>query len=283
MLWIATLAIPLGVLVTELPENLAQGTRRNPGLPTDPSTSDWGAQWVGLGISTVLVLGLAVAGGLLLGPFGRGYGIRLPRVPRTPRFVAATAWAFLVLGATGLLHPLIGTTLFSLDPGRGTVDFDAIPFGNRVMIAINAGVSEESLQIALPAGSVYAIMMAVSWLRQQFGRTALRDCTIWLSAAIVGPLVLLPLRFSGHLYQGVDAAISGLIWGVGMIVVFAWARSIWPLVLAHTLYDMPTAGFGWPMAITYYIVVPLIIAVAVPLVARSWRRVGSHRPDGNDS
>ena len=51
--------------------------------------------------------------------------------------------------------------------------------------------------------------------------------------------------FTLHAYQGPAYAYGAALWSLGNILVFLAARSVIPLILAHTFFDFVLAGGLW--------------------------------------
>lgn len=203
---------------------------------------------------------------VLLAPLalhGTGFAAALPQGPRAARFIAAAALTWLAMGATGLANPwvrrLLGQEQFS---GLGVADHDM------VFLAINAGIGEEAAYLAVPTGLVWMVGSILSARRSRRGATGASPERLWTIAAVIGPAAVLAGRATGHLYQGSVSALGGIVWGVALAAVFYWARSIWPLMLGHVLYDLPTSYTTWSGLIAHHIMTPAVIACVALLLAR---------------
>lgn len=143
---------------------------------------------------------------------------------RGPRFIAGYGVLGLVCCYLALLAAfIVVSTLFVAfggdpdewaDGGESEIDLSAASLSVAYLIAITAGVTEEILFRA------YAI-------------TRLEELG-WRRAAYVVPGVVFALL---HLYQGLIAI--ALIGGVTVAFtwLYRWKRSVWPVMLAHALFD----------------------------------------------
>ena len=137
------------------------------------------------------------------------------------RFRAADLGMGLLLWVASFILVLVLAQLFQYF-GQREVDFlpDELPLWFRaiqaVLIAVTAGVTEEIVV-------------------RGYAQTRLEQLR-----APVAVILLLPTALWGvlHVYQGVGAALT--IFGLGLM--YAWyfhrTRRLWPLILAHILFDM---------------------------------------------
>ena len=82
--------------------------------------------------------------------------------------------------------------------------------------------------------------------------------------------IAMTLRFILHAYQGPAEAYGAALWSLGNILVFLAARSVIPLILAHTFFDFILAGGLWDSDWALPILALLAIASGV-ILARQRR------------
>lgn len=206
----------------------------------------------------LLLLPVALAPLALHG--GAGFGARMPRRPKGPRFLTAAALTWLAMGATGVANPWIRVAL-GHDTWTGVSSTQPISDREMTFLAVTAGLGEEAAHLAVPAGFVYMLGALASWVRQRHGHQGLTQRRLWMLAATLGPGLALSTRAAGHLYQGPVSAVLAIVWGAALAGVFLWARSIWPIMLGHIIYDIPTHYGTWPALIAHHVLVPALLAV----------------------
>ena len=192
----------------------------------------------------MLLLTVATAGLVLVSRWsiaGDGFGGRWRQAAHpVGRFVRATVWVVRIVWGVGLLRILVeGLAGFSR-AGDGSA-WSTYTAADRVFAGLFAGTTEETLNIAVLAGSAFTIATAVSRWRVGHGRTALSSRTLW-AVAVTASLLGLVTRFIDHIYQGGLASLFAILWGAGMLAVFAVYRSVLPLMLGHFLFDAFVAG-----------------------------------------
>lgn len=227
---------------------------------------------VGLTLTTTLLVLTPLF--LVIGtPAARGYGTALPRRPRTLHFLTAAALAWLAMGATGVANPWLRYA-FGQEQWEGfTNGASPITDGQMVFLAINAGLSEEALYLALPTGTIYLLGSAMNLWRKRTDRTPIVASRLWGISAILGPALVIVGRGSGHLYQGTMSAVLGLMWGLALAAVFFWVRSVWPVMLGHAIYDLPVHYGSWAGLIAHHVITPAVIAgLGAALLWRARRR-----------
>jgi membrane protease YdiL (CAAX protease family) len=120
-------------------------------------------------------------------------------------FVAASI-VTAIISATGYHPPTVRDS---------SVDLTAAYVLAAIAISITAGVAEETVYRG------YAITRM-----EQAG---------WPRAALFVPLLV----WAGeHLYEGIFAILIVGSVGVPLVWLFWWKRTVWPLMVAHTLYDV---------------------------------------------
>lgn len=266
-LWAAIIA--LSAVVTLVSSSLV--TLLSGSAPS-PSPSDGGIAYRSTIATSLLLLAPVVLSRWSF--YGEGYGASLPRPPVVPRFIAGVMLTWFAMGATGVanlwLRVLVGQDQFS---GLGISD------KTMVFVALNAGVTEEAAYLAAPSGLLFLALSLVSQWKKRRGQAPLSPRSMWLSAAMIGPALVLVGRVSGHLYQGPVSAIMGAAWGAALIATFVWARSVWPVILGHIIYDLPVHYSSSYGLISYHVIAPAVMA-GICLI---WLRVTQERTRRGES
>lgn len=216
-------------------------------------------QWAEIAVHFI-VLSIPLVFPLVVGhrPEVAGFGVR--RLP-WPTFVTATALAFMAINAVSLANIFIRHwtgqeqwTGYSTDYEVGTVE--------TAVLAVFAGVTEETTHLAVPVGVTFLIISAIAkWTMDRPMSTG----RIWLLAVAIALPLSLFIRFASHTYQGQVSAWLGMVWGAAFLAIFWWTRSIWPIMVAHTLHNMPNLYSTWPEHIAWSFALPLAIAVVAML------------------
>lgn len=236
-------------------------------VPSDGATEPVPLPSPGMVAATTGVFVAPVVMSLLI-PHGDGFAARVPPFPAAARFIAAAALTWLAMGAVGVANPWL-RYLFGLP------QFEGLGVSDRqmVLLAFQAGISEEAAYLAIPAGLAWLIGCVVNRCREKHGRAPCSRATLWAISATVGPAVVLVGRASGHLYQGGMSAVLGVAWGAALIAIFVWVRTVWPLMLGHVVYDLPTSYPTWSGLIAHHVIAPAVIAVvALALIQRAKHR-----------
>ncbi|TFC83039.1 hypothetical protein [Cryobacterium sp. TMT3-29-2] len=172
---------------------------------------------------------------------GDGFGGRWPRSAHpVGRFVRATVWVLAIAWGAGLLRSLIESTTGTASEGASAL-WRTYSGADRALVGLFAATTEETLNVAAPAGIAFAAASAVSRWRIQHGRSALDSRTLW-AVAVAAALVGLVTRYTDHLSQGGLGSTVAVVWGAGFLAVFAIYRSVLPLMLGHFCYDALVAG-----------------------------------------
>lgn len=188
-----------------------------------------------------------------------GFGARLPARPRAPRFLTAAALTWLAMGACGIANAWIRHFL-GHEQWTGISSTHTISDSEMTFLAVNAGLGEEAEYLAVPIGLVYLAGSLLNLRRERHGKLLLTPNRLWLISVIIGGGIALIARGAGHLYQGPVSAVLALVWGAALAAVFLWVRSIWPVMLGHFIYDIPTNYDSWPALIVHHIVAPAVLA-----------------------
>lgn len=196
----------------------------------------WGCLWVGVPKHHPQLIHLGV---ILTRPF------------RVHRGLAAVSFAFAVVLAAHLLSQLLdGQPLLAGQSVNGDV-------WTGFLLGARASLMEESVDLIVVIGMVLVAANTwwgfTSWPRG--ARIALMAGLVFLSSVIRG---------MQHIYQDDHRLYVTFLLGVGWALVFVWARSVWPVIIAHWFFDW------WYFTQSLTVVVPLLIVTLVcGLVA--WR------------
>jgi hypothetical protein len=204
-----------------------------------PVTGIGGADTPYLGAFIVLTLGLIVLSRWAIA--GDGFGGRwVHKADPVARFVRATAWVIAILWVAGLVRIVVESLTGTARAGESSF-WGAYSAADRAFAGLFAGATEETLDIAVPAGLAFAIATAVSRWRTGRGRAALSAQTLWTVAVAAAALGLIA-RYTDHLYQEGLSSAFAILWGAGLLAVFAVYRSVLPLILGHFIFDAFVAG-----------------------------------------
>lgn len=192
-----------------------------------------------------LVRALALAAwavGILLlarwSPLRTSFGARLPHGPRPWLMLVRLSTLYVV--AT-LLSQYVLAWVTSSSSSSVSTSYAGYSLSERLVSSVWASTWEETLDVAVPIGFACLVWWAVRSLRAPFGTLVgppLRVPAWCLLAAAFG----LVTRFFDHLYQGVDAATAVVAVGLVAVGLFAWGRSVLPLIVGHFVYDVAVAA-----------------------------------------
>lgn len=208
-----------------------------------------------IAITTLLLLSPVFVATLT--PLQPQYGVQMPST--LPRFVAAAALAWFAMGVMGVANPWVRHWIGHA-PWAGFSPTREIADGEMVFLAINAGVAEEAAYTALPFGVTYLAGYGLNLVLAHFRKPTISGRRLLVAAIVITVLFSAFHRFAGHLYQGQVSAFFGIVWGVALAAVFVWVRSIWPLMLGHAIYDLPTHYTTWTGVISHHVIAPAVIA-----------------------
>lgn len=110
-------------------------------------------------------------------------------------------------------------------PGMGTPGAQLLA-GDITSATFVGGIWEELTLLAIPVALFTALLTL-----QTMGRTGR-----YVSWSVL-VAVLLAARWAIHLYYGTHASLYVLVWAAAAVALFIASGTIWPLVLAHSLYD----------------------------------------------
>ncbi len=150
-------------------------------------------------------------------------------------------------------------------PGMGIPDAQLLA-GDITLSTFVGGIWEELTLLAIPVALFTALVRL-----EKMGRTG----RYFSWSVLVG--VLLAARWAIHLYYGTQASLYVLVWAAAGVALFLASGTIWPLVLAHSLFDVGAfTGARIPAAnvpITWLF--GAVVAAAVIVLAgtgRMWNR-----------
>jgi len=141
---------------------------------------------------------------------------------RSPRFVIGYGLLGLACAVGALIASGIVIATFVTIFGDGEID------GNSPDVSFTAGSVAIALGVSIVAGLSEEIVY------RAYGITRMEEIGL-PRAAMVVPWAVWSL---GHLYAGVLAPIIVGAVGATWVWLFRWKRSIWPLIVAHVLYDI---------------------------------------------
>lgn len=211
------------------------------------SQSDSGGWWSILS-DVGFVLAAVVAGGCLVFPRQNPHRSRLGLRPYSAAVRVWPGIGYFVLWIVaifcGIQMVIGGGAQYLIQQWGGAVpnkSFDNVSMMEAISSSIRAGVSEEVLIVAVPVVLV------------EFYLPRLRDWTISKVPAgwILIICALTAYRLAFHLYQGLEMTVGGfLFWAAASAVCFILWRQLWPLIIAHVMWDLwsqlPTfQGWGW--------------------------------------
>jgi len=110
-------------------------------------------------------------------------------------------------------------------PGMATPDAQLLA-GDITSLTFSGGIWEELTLLAIPVALFTALVPL-----EKMGRT--RRYINW-SVLVVA---LLAARWAIHLYYGTPSSLYVLVWAAAAVGLFLASGTIWPLILAHSLYD----------------------------------------------
>lgn len=203
-----------------------------------------------------VTIALALGGCLLIGVPKRHpqlihLGVIITRPVRLDRGLAAVSFAFAVALAAHLLSQLLaGQPVFA-----GQAVNDGVWTG--LLRGARASLMEESVDLIVVIGLSMVVATTklgfTSWPRG--ARIALLAGLVFLSSVIRG---------MQHIYQDDHRLYVTFLLGVGWALVFVWARSVWPVIIAHWFFNW------WYASMNMTVVFPLLIVTLVCAIV-AWR------------
>lgn len=238
---------------------------------------------------SLVVLAATVPVFMTFTPLQHAAGLGLPGRRRWVRFVGTTAAVMALLLTTSFLtswlHPGAGAGVAEGQAWRDN------PVAVMSVASVQAGVLEEVTSLLVPALLALGGVVVCTFLHDHLlpliriargSSEPAPPSTFDLAAVVTAPstwpiciaatVIGLVGRYAGHLYQGAPYAQSALIWGGGMIVLFALTRSIWALIAGHLLHDLLTAGVLPPLSATaWWIYLAALVLIAAAATAATLR------------
>lgn len=166
------------------------------------------------------------------------------------RGFAAVSLAFAVILAAHLLSQLlVGLPLL----GGQSINDDLL---TGFAVGARASLEEEGVDLIFIIGIPMALVIKYGFAK-------------WPRVAQVAFVALLVIVSSGirgmqHIYQGDYRLYVTFVLGVGFALIFLWARSVWPLIIAHWVFDWLYTSMSQT------VVVPLVIVVIATGIM-AWR------------
>lgn len=179
---------------------------------------------------------------MLPGPTNRPHHVTQHRDAKLALFLypLATLFTFIVVRLVG--------ALLGYDPAFPSVDHPSTEYiAASVASSAAAGFREEVFLLGLPVLVL---------------RCARRG---WTEIVVV----LAVLRISFHIYYG--AAVIGLLpWAVAAVFLFRYTQSVWPLIAAHSLWDLAASAIGFGGDLGELAVLWIVLAI----VGSAWLLLG---------
>jgi len=155
-------------------------------------------------------------------------------------------------------------------PGMATPDARLLA-GDITLSTFTGGIWEELTLLAIPIGLFTALVRL-----KKMGRTG----RYFSWSVLVG--VLLAARWAIHLYYGTQASLYVLVWAAAGVALFLASGTIWPLVLAHSLYDaaaFTTARIPATNTVVTWLFWAVVAAAVIVLAGtgRRWNRTRQTR------
>lgn len=224
-------------------------------------------------VVATLVLTLIIVVLLLIGRCGNAFGLHLPqrRRPRTV-FLGLTLLSFsTILVSATVVDDLIAKMLGGPQASNIASSWAEQSVGTRFVRSLNAGIFEEVIFLALPFGFVLlGASFARSSNRPFIKRTFSSPNALWIATAVAAAFII--VRVAMHTYQGWAGALTVAVWATGQLLIFRYALSVWPLVLAHFTFDFFVAGGTlWPHSETFThtaVILGFLAGAALLLLAR---------------
>jgi len=177
----------------------------------------------------------------------------------------AVLYAAAMVVAAWLFHAL---TTSQADGSRGYPGMASpgaqLLAGDITSVTFGGGIWEELTLLAIPVALFTALVPL-----KAMGRTG--RCVSW-SVLVV---VLLAARWAIHLYYGTQASLYVLVWAAAAVALFTASGTIWPLVLAHSLYDaaaFTTARIPAANVTITWLFWAVVVAAVIVLVGTADRR-----------
>lgn len=220
-----------------------------------------------------LVLTLIIVVLLLVGRCGKTFGLHLPqrRRPWTVFLACALLSFSTILVSTTVVDDLIETLLGGRQPSNIADSWAEQPVWTRFLQSVDAGVFEEVIFLALPFGFVLlGASFARSSNRSLIRRTFSSRNALLMATALAAAFII--VRVAMHTYQGWAGALTVAVWATAQLLIFRYALSVWPLVLAHFTFDFFVAGGTlWPHSETFThtaVILGFLAGTALLLLAR---------------
>lgn len=223
---------------------------------------------------TLFVVALVLGGGC-----ARLFGLALPaRRKRWTVFIACALLSFgTLLFSTTAFYTLVSGWLGGRQESDIADAWESQSTSMRLLQSVDAGLFEEIMFLAVPAG----LVLLVSGFRStpnmaDIGKNLPKGSTLWNGTGVAAAFII--VRFAMHTYQGWASALTVLLWTAVHLAIFRYSWTVLPLVLSHALFDFVVAGHAfWPAdeAFTNTVTVLCFLSGAILLFKAS---VAPHNP-----
>lgn len=197
---------------------------------------------------TLVVVALVLGGGC-----GRLFGLGLPAHSKpwsVSMACALLSFGTLLFSATPF-HTLISGWLGGHQASNIADSWGMQPTSMRLLQSVDAGLFEEIMFLAVPAG----LVLLVAGFRStptiaDIGKNLPTGRTLWLATGVAAAFLI--VRFAMHTYQGWASALTVLLWTAVHLALFRYSWTVLPLVLSHAFFDFFVAGHAlWPDSETF--------------------------------
>lgn len=215
-------------------------------------------------------------------------GLRRPFGLIAPRERSGTAGLIVFVRATALVLLACIVPSAAASWGAGILGWSStsggwwgtIPAGQRLITSVSAGITEETTNIAAPCGVVLVTFWFIVSTSHAMGWSARKPLIAGRWLAVAACLITALSRVPAHAYQGPVDAWEKLVWGLLMLALFWWYRSVLPLMVGHAIYDFVIAGDPyrlqlWPAAPDLFTVTILLAVLAATFAPHLKRRIAA--------
>lgn len=178
----------------------------------------------------------------------QAFGFQMPPSVSASRFGRAGTlirWSTLALAVQWSLRLAAGRSTGGAAAGTG---WRGTPLPDRVELTISTIIIEELVQVSLLLG-------AALWAGRRWPPSRR-----WALIALAGA-VNVAIRTWQHTHQGVPSGLWAGVWAVGFVWIFLASQSVYPLVIAHAVFNLGISGTSWlPGGEWYYVAMASILA-----------------------
>jgi hypothetical protein len=188
----------------------------------------------------------------------QAFGFQMPPSVSASRFGRAGTlirWSTLALAVQWSLRLAAGRSTGGAAAGTG---WRGTPLPDRIELTISTIIIEELVEVALLLGLALYFrgrrwrLARWRWLPGRRGRWVLIALAVVLSVGF---------RTRGHFHQGVPSGLWAGVWAAGFVWIFLASQSVYPLVIAHAVFNLGISGTSWlPGGEWYYVAMASILA-----------------------